>query len=120
MALVSGPRQVGKTTARKSLSDQYLNWDNADDRRRLLRSPAALAAPGNYHRGRSRFAIEAGPAQLYRTRPMADTAPQARTIVRTEFPGIRPAAASQFHGSLAMLAAVDFFSSSVHLRVTCP
>jgi predicted AAA+ superfamily ATPase len=43
MALVSGPRQVGKTTACKSLSDQYLNWDNADDRRRLLRGPAALA-----------------------------------------------------------------------------
>src|SRR2546430_12887597 len=43
MALVSGPRQVGKTTACRSLSDQYLNWDNADDRRRLLRGPAALA-----------------------------------------------------------------------------
>ena len=69
MALVSGPRQVGKTTACKSLSDQYLNWDNADDRRRVLRSPAALAAPRKYHRGRSRFAIEAGPAQLYRARP---------------------------------------------------
>jgi uncharacterized protein len=43
MALVSGPRQVGKTTAGRSLSDRYLNWDNADDRRRLLRGPAALA-----------------------------------------------------------------------------
>jgi uncharacterized protein len=43
MALVSGPRQVGKTTACRSLSGQYLNWDNADDRRRLLRGPAALA-----------------------------------------------------------------------------
>lgn len=43
MALVSGPRQVGKTTACRSLSDHYLNWDNADDRRRLLRGPAALA-----------------------------------------------------------------------------
>jgi uncharacterized protein len=43
MALVSGPRQVGKTTACRSLSDQYLNWDNTDDRRRLLRGPAALA-----------------------------------------------------------------------------
>ena len=43
MALVSGPRQVGKTTICRSLADSYLNWDNADDRRRLLRGPAALA-----------------------------------------------------------------------------
>ena len=43
MALVSGPRQVGKTTTCRLLSDQYLNWDNTDDRRRLLRGPAALA-----------------------------------------------------------------------------
>lgn len=43
MALIAGPRQVGKTTVCRSLSDAYLNWDNADDRRRLLRGPAALA-----------------------------------------------------------------------------
>jgi predicted AAA+ superfamily ATPase len=43
MALVTGPRQVGKTTACRSISDAYLNWDNVDDRRRLLRGPAALA-----------------------------------------------------------------------------
>jgi predicted AAA+ superfamily ATPase len=43
MALVSGPRQVGKTTVCRLLSDHYLNWDNTDDRRRLLRGPAALA-----------------------------------------------------------------------------
>ncbi|HYN43485.1 MAG TPA: AAA family ATPase [Thermoanaerobaculia bacterium] len=43
MALVSGPRQVGKTTACRSVADAYLNWDNADDRRTLLRGPAALA-----------------------------------------------------------------------------
>jgi len=43
MALVSGPRQVGKTTTCRSVSDEYLNWDNADDRRLLLRGPAALA-----------------------------------------------------------------------------
>jgi predicted AAA+ superfamily ATPase len=36
MALVSGPRQVGKTTACRAISDTYLNWDNADDRRRML------------------------------------------------------------------------------------
>jgi len=43
MALVSGPRQVGKTTTCRSLSGEYLNWDNADDRRLLLRGPASLA-----------------------------------------------------------------------------
>lgn len=43
MALVSGPRQVGKTTVCRALAAAYLNWDNADDRRRLLRGPAALA-----------------------------------------------------------------------------
>jgi predicted AAA+ superfamily ATPase len=43
MALVAGPRQVGKTTACRALADDYLNWDNADDRRELLRGPASLA-----------------------------------------------------------------------------
>ncbi len=43
MALIAGPRQVGKTTVCRSLSDAYLNWDNADDRRSLLRGPASLA-----------------------------------------------------------------------------
>jgi uncharacterized protein len=43
MALVSGPRQVGKTTACRSVADSYLDWDNADDRRVLLHGPAALA-----------------------------------------------------------------------------
>lgn len=43
MALVSGPRQVGKTTACRSLGGSYLNWDNLDDRRVLVKGPAALA-----------------------------------------------------------------------------
>ncbi len=43
MALVSGPRQVGKTTACRSLGGAYLNWDNQDDRRLLLKGPVALA-----------------------------------------------------------------------------
>jgi len=43
MAMVSGPRQVGKTTTCRSVSDAYLNWDNTDDRQRMLRGPAALA-----------------------------------------------------------------------------
>jgi predicted AAA+ superfamily ATPase len=44
MALVSGPRQVGKTTACRALGSAYLNWDNADDRRLIQRGPAAVAA----------------------------------------------------------------------------
>jgi uncharacterized protein len=43
MALLSGPRQVGKTTTCRALGDYYFNWDNADDRRALLKGPAALA-----------------------------------------------------------------------------
>lgn len=43
MAFFSGPRQVGKTTVCQAASDHYLNWDNADDRRLILKGPAALA-----------------------------------------------------------------------------
>ena len=44
MAWVSGPRQVGKTTTCRMEGTDYLNWDNADDRRLILRGPAAVAA----------------------------------------------------------------------------
>ena len=44
MALVSGPRQVGKTTVCRTVADHYLNWDNLDDRRKVLAGPAAIAA----------------------------------------------------------------------------
>ncbi len=43
MAWVSGPRQVGKTTCGRKLASHYLNWDNSDDRRVILRGPAAVA-----------------------------------------------------------------------------
>jgi predicted AAA+ superfamily ATPase len=43
MAMVSGPRQVGKTTTCRLLADMYLNWDNGDDRALVLRGPAAVA-----------------------------------------------------------------------------
>lgn len=43
MAFVSGPRQVGKTTTCRALASNYLNWDSADDRRLMLRGPAAVA-----------------------------------------------------------------------------
>jgi uncharacterized protein len=43
MAFVSGPRQVGKTTTCRGLAAEYLNWDNTDDRRLILRGPGAVA-----------------------------------------------------------------------------
>ncbi len=42
MALVSGPRQVGKTTTCRQLAAAYLNWDNTDDRRVIQGGPAAV------------------------------------------------------------------------------
>jgi len=54
MALVCGPRQVGKTTVCRALGDVYLNWDNSDDRRGLLRGPAALAEALHLDRLRAR------------------------------------------------------------------
>jgi len=57
MALVSGPRQVGKTTTCRAVGDTYLNWDNSDDRRSLLRGPAALAATMQLDRLRSRAPV---------------------------------------------------------------
>ena len=43
MAMVSGPRQVGKTTSCRQLADSYLNWDNVDDRALILKGPSAVA-----------------------------------------------------------------------------
>jgi predicted AAA+ superfamily ATPase len=44
MVFISGPRQVGKTTMARGLGDElypeeyeYLNWDNKDDRRSILK-----------------------------------------------------------------------------------
>ncbi len=42
MAFVSGPRQVGKTTTCRNLCDEYLNWDNLDDREKILAGPGSL------------------------------------------------------------------------------
>jgi hypothetical protein len=43
MALVSGPRQVGKTTTCRELASAYLDWDNAEHRRVILAGPAQVA-----------------------------------------------------------------------------
>lgn len=42
MAFVTGPRQVGKTTTCRNHADAYTNWDNLDDRARILAGPARL------------------------------------------------------------------------------
>ena len=42
MALVSGPRQVGKTTTCQGHAQTYANWDNIDDRERILAGPTRL------------------------------------------------------------------------------
>ena len=42
MALVSGPRQVGKTTTCRLQATAYVNWDNLDDRELILSGPGRL------------------------------------------------------------------------------
>lgn len=46
MALLSGPRQVGKTTVCRTLDagGRYFTWDDQDDRKLILRGPKAVAA----------------------------------------------------------------------------
>lgn len=44
MAWITGPRQVGKTTLCQQFADCYLNWDNLDHRRLILKGPEAVAA----------------------------------------------------------------------------
>jgi predicted AAA+ superfamily ATPase len=43
MAFLVGPRQVGKTTVCRTASEQYLDWDNTDDRAVFLAGPKAVA-----------------------------------------------------------------------------
>ena len=42
MALVSGPRQVGKTTTCRLRAAAYVNWDSIDDRELILSGPGRL------------------------------------------------------------------------------
>ena len=54
MAFLSGPRQVGKTEVVRAMADVYLNFDNLDDRRVILKGPAALAERAELERPRQR------------------------------------------------------------------
>ena len=42
MAFVSGPRQVGKTTACRLHADACVNWDDVDDRELILAGPGSV------------------------------------------------------------------------------
>ena len=47
MVFICGPRQVGKTTLAKTFLETrdhclYLNWDNLDDRKKILEGPKAI------------------------------------------------------------------------------
>lgn len=57
MAFVTGPRQVGKTTACRNLSDSYLNWDNTDDRGQIIKGPSAIAETLNINRLSSQIPV---------------------------------------------------------------
>jgi len=48
MLFLSGPRQVGKTTTSKNVAEHcgrlvYLNWDNEDNKKLILKGPSAIA-----------------------------------------------------------------------------
>ncbi len=57
MAFVTGPRQVGKTTACRNLSDSYLNWDNTDNRGQIIKGPSAIAENLNINRLSSQIPV---------------------------------------------------------------
>lgn len=43
MVIISGPRQVGKTTVGRAFASTYLNWDDQDARATILQGPSAVA-----------------------------------------------------------------------------
>lgn len=43
IAILTGPRQVGKTTLCKQSEGHYFNWDNFDHRAKILSGPKAIA-----------------------------------------------------------------------------
>ena len=57
MAFLSGPRQVGKTEVARTLANVFLNFDNIDDRRVILKGPAALAERADLERPRQRTPV---------------------------------------------------------------
>jgi predicted AAA+ superfamily ATPase len=54
MAFVMGPRQVGKTTSCRQLSNFYLNWDNQDHRQIIINGPKAVAEFAEINQAKSK------------------------------------------------------------------
>lgn len=62
MILLSGPRQVGKTTLAKTLAEQftsghYFNWDNPDHRELILKGPEEIAQRAGLERLQADFPL---------------------------------------------------------------
>ena len=49
MVFMSGPRQVGKTTAARQVADFYLDWDNRSHQSLILKGPEAVAEHCGLH-----------------------------------------------------------------------
>lgn len=57
MAILTGPRQVGKTTLCRQVDRYYFNWDNHDHRQQILAGPQAIAALCELDRPRAHLPI---------------------------------------------------------------
>ncbi len=57
MAILTGPRQVGKTTLCRRPDRYYFNWDNVSHRQQLLAGPEAIAQMCELDRPRSQTPI---------------------------------------------------------------
>ena len=61
MALLTGPRQVGKTTTSQSIQSKnntyYFNWDDIEDRQRILQGGQVIAAYINIDRLRDKVQL---------------------------------------------------------------
>lgn len=57
MVFFSGPRQVGKTTIARHEGNVYLDWDNRDHQKLILKGPAAVAQYCRLHEASSSLPV---------------------------------------------------------------
>lgn len=57
MAILTGPRQVGKTTLCRQTDRYYFNWDNIDHRQQILAGPEKIAQVCELDRPRSSLPV---------------------------------------------------------------